>query len=189
MEMTTATGVNRQQKAERVTALAERLRDVPAVYLADFTGLNVQRMTELRRRLREAQAELMVVKNTLARRAFQGLDFPELGDLLTGPTALILSVRDPVAPARVIREFAEANEKRPAVRAGVVEGRLLTGEEVKVLALLPPKEQIFGAIAGSLTAGVGGIAGALGALVRDLALLIEEVARRRGGQPAGASGH
>lgn len=179
----------RQQKAERVTALADRLRDVEAVYLADFTGLDVARMTELRRRLREAQAEIVVVKNTLARRALQGLELRGLGEFLAGPTALVVGGRDPVAALRVIREFAEANEKRPALRAGVVEGRLVAGEEVKLLALLPPKEQIFGVIAGSLTAGVGGIAGALGALLRDLALLIEEAARKRGGEASGAPGH
>mgnify|MGYP001069271221 CR=1 FL=1 len=184
----------RTEKARRTEALAARLREVKAVYLADFTGLDVGRLTALRRRLREAGAELVVVKNTLARRAVQGLDFPELAEFLRGPTALVLGAGDPVAPARVLREFALENENRPAVRAAWVERSLVSGDEVRALAQMPPREELLAAIAGGLTAGVAGIAGALEALLRDLALLIEEVARTRGAggaataDPDGAAG-
>lgn len=179
-------GLSRQQKIERTEALAERLRDIRALYFADFTGLNVQALTQLRRQLGAAGAELVVVKNTLARRAVQGLDFPEIAELLNGPTALVLGTQDPLAPARILREFAQENEKRPAVRAGVVDRKLLSGEQVETLASLPSREVLLGSIAGTLTAGVAGIAGVLEAVLRDLALLIEEVARRHGVSPQGA---
>lgn len=174
-------GLSRQQKIERTEALAERLRDIRALYFADFTGLNVQALTQLRRQLDAAGAELVVVKNTLARRAVQGLDFPEIAELLNGPTALVLGTQDPLAPARILREFAQENEKRPAVRAGVVDRQLLSGEQVETLASLPSRDVLLGSIAGALTGGVAGIAGVLEAVLRDVALLIEEVARRQGG--------
>lgn len=178
-------GLTRAQKVERTRALAERLKNVRALYLADFTGLNVQRLTELRRQLRAAGARLVVVKNTLARRALEGLDFPEIEPFLTGPTVLVVGERDPVAPARILREFAEENEQRPKVRAGVVERQVVTGAEFETIATLPAREVILAHVAGSLTAGVAGIAGALDALVRDVALLIEEVAKK---QAAGGRG-
>lgn len=180
--------MKRQQKAERTEALAARLKDVSSLYLADFTGLNVRRLTRLRRQLREAGAQLVVVKNTLARRAVQGVDFPEIAQFLSGPTAFVLGTGDPIAPARVLREFAEANERRPAVRVGVVEDRLVSGAEVQALAQLPPREQLFGAVAASLTSGLAGIAGALGALMRDLANLVEQVAGTRAADPPDADG-
>lgn len=173
-------GLSRPQKIERTEALAERLRDIRALYFADFTGLNVEALTQLRRNLREAGAELVVVKNTLARRAVQGLDFPEIGELLNGPTALVLGTQDPLAPARILREFALDNEKRPAVRAGVVDRQVLSREQVETLASLPSRDVLLAGIAGALTAGVAGIAGVLEAVLRDLALLIEEVARTHG---------
>jgi large subunit ribosomal protein L10 len=173
-------GLSRQQKIERTQGLAERLRGVRALYLADFTGLNVQALTQLRRQLREAGAELVVVKNTLARRAVQGLDFPEIQALLSGPTAFVLGTGDAVAPARILRTFAQDNEQRPALRAGVVDRQILSREQVETLAALPPREAVLASIAGLLTAPLAGIAGAFAAVVRDVALLAEEVARTRG---------
>jgi large subunit ribosomal protein L10 len=183
--------MNRAQKAERTEALGTRLKGVSSLYLADFTGLSVQRLTELRRQLRAAGAQLVVVKNTLARRAVRGVDFPEIDQFLRGPTALVLGMRDPIAPARILREFAQANESRPAVKAAVVENRLVSPDEVRVLAELPPREQILAAVAGSLTAGVAAIASALNAVIRDLASVIEEGARAQAARetdPSGSAG-
>lgn len=172
-------GLTREQKAERTRELAERLKEVRALYLADFTGLNVQRLTELRTQLRAAGARLVVVKNTLARRAVQGLDFPEIEAFLNGPTALVVGTEDALAPARILREFARENDQRPTVRAGIVERRLVTGEEIETLATLPPREVVLAGIAGSLGSGAAGIAGALAAVLRDVAVLIEQVAKKR----------
>lgn len=172
-------GLSRTQKVTRTEALAERLRAVRALYLADFTGLNVQSLTRLRRQLRAAGAELVVVKNTLCRRAVRGLDFPEIEAFLRGPTALVLGTQDPLAPVRVLREFAQENDQKPAIRAGILERRVVTGPEIEALASLPPREVILAGLAGAVTAPVAGIAGVLSAILRDVALLIEEVARTR----------
>ena len=162
--------------------IAEELRgqisSAEVVYLTDFTGLTVEAIGDLRRKLREAGAEYRVVKYTLTLRALEGTDMPDLTEHLQGPTALVLGGGDPVAPAKVVQEFAKGNDERPVVKIGVVESRVVSREEVVRLADLPPKDHLLAAIAGGLTAGVGGIAGALNSLIRDIAYMVEEVAKQ-----------
>ena len=166
------------QKQTITEELKGHLSSSEVVYLTDFTGLTVEAIGNLRRQLREAGAEYRVVKNTLTLRALEGTDLPDLAEHLQGPTALVLGGLDPVAPAKVVQEFAKGNDDRPVVKIGVVERRVVSREEVKRLASLPPKDQLLAAIAGSLTAGVGGIAGVLNSLIRDIAYLVEEVAKQ-----------
>ncbi|MFQ5747610.1 MAG: 50S ribosomal protein L10 [Gemmatimonadota bacterium] len=167
-----------EEKKAIAERLADRLRDAETVYLADFTGLDVQALSALRSQLREEGAEILVVKNTLARRALEGLEYPDIDEHLKGPTALVLGTEDPVTPARVVKEFAREHEDRPVVKVGIVDRRPVSPEAVARLASLPRREVLLGSIAGSLTASVGGIAGILGGLMRDIAMMIEEVARK-----------
>ena len=171
-------GMRLDQKQAITEELHGRLGSADVVYLTDFTGLSVEAIGDLRRQLREAGAEYRVVKNTLAIRALEGLDIPELREHLQGPTALVLAGADPVAPAKVVREFARENDDRPIVKVGVVERRTVTAEELKRLADLPPRDFLLASIAGSLTAGVGGIAGVLNGLIRDIAYMVGEVAKQ-----------
>ena len=166
------------QKQTIAEELQGQLTSSDVVYLTDFTGLTVEAIGALRRQLREAGAEYRVVKNTLTLRALEGTDIPDLTEHLQGPTALVLGGTDPVAPAKVVREFAKGNDERPVVKVGIVERRVVTQEEVTRLADLPPMDHLLAAIAGGLTAGVGGIAGALNSLIRDVAYMVEEVAKQ-----------
>jgi large subunit ribosomal protein L10 len=166
------------QKQTIAEELQGQLSSSDVVYLTDFTGLTVEAIGVLRRQLREAGAEYRVVKNTLTLRALEGTDMPDLTEHLQGPTALVLGGSDPVAPAKVVRDFAKGNDERPVVKIGVVERRVVSQEEVNRLAELPPMEHLLAAIAGGLTAGVGGIAGALNSLIRDIATMVEEVAKQ-----------
>jgi len=135
-------------------------------------------MGELRGRLRESGASLRIVKNTLTIRALDGLDLPDLKEHLTGPTGLVLAGADPAAPAKVMRDFAKDHDARPVVKVGVVDRRTVGPEEIKLLADLPPRDVLLGGIAGALTASVSGIVGSLNAVIRDIALLVEEVAKK-----------
>ncbi|MBT8461575.1 MAG: 50S ribosomal protein L10 [Gemmatimonadetes bacterium] len=166
------------QKQTITAELQGMLSSSDVVYLTDFTGLTVDAIGVLRRQLREAGAEYRVVKNTLTIRALEGTDIPDLTEHLQGPTALVLGGSDPVAPAKVVRDFAKGNDERPVVKVGVVERRVVSQEEVSRLAELPPMEHLLASIAGGLTAGVGGIAGALNAVIRDIAYMVEEVAKQ-----------
>lgn len=167
-----------EQKQTIAEELQGQLTSSDVVYLTDFTGLTVEAIGALRRQLREAGAEYRVVKNTLTLRALEGTDIPDLTEHLQGPTALVLGGDDPVAPAKVVREFAKGNDERPVVKVGIVERRVVTQEEVARLADLPPMDHLLASIAGGLTAGVGGIAGALNSLIRDIAHMVEEVAKQ-----------
>lgn len=166
------------QKKTITEELQGMLSSADVIYLTDFTGLSVEAIGDLRRKLREAGAEYRVVKNTLTLRALEGTDLPDLTEHLQGPTALVLGGQDPVGPAKVVREFAKANDSRPVVKIGVVERRAVSVVEVTKLAELPPMDDLLAAIAGGLTAGVGGIAGALNSLIRDIAYMVEEVAKQ-----------
>jgi large subunit ribosomal protein L10 len=166
------------QKQAIAEELQGKLGSVEVVYLTDFTGLDVEAIGDLRRKLREAGAEYRVVKNTLTVRAMEGLDLPDLKEHLQGPTALVLGGADPVGPAKVMREFAKQHDERPVVKVGVVERREVSADEVKKLADLPPRDHLLAAIAGGLTAGVGGIAGVLNAVIRDIAFMVEEIAKQ-----------
>ncbi len=166
------------QKKTITEELQGMLSSADVIYLTDFTGLSVEAIGDLRRKLREAGAEYRVVKNTLTLRALEGTDLPDLTEHLQGPTALVLGGQDPVGPAKVVREFAKANDARPVVKIGVVERRAVSVVEVTKLAELPPMDDLLAAIAGGLTAGVGGIAGALNSLIRDIAYMVEEVAKQ-----------
>lgn len=166
------------QKQAIAGELQEQLTSSDVVYLTDFTGLTVEAIGALRRQLREAGAEYRVVKNTITLRALEGTDIPDLTEHLQGPTALVLGGSDPVAPAKVVRDFAKGNDERPVVKIGIVERRVVSQEDVTRLAELPPMEQLLASIAGGLTAGVGGIAGGLNSLIRDIAYMVEEVAKQ-----------
>jgi len=144
--------MNVQEKQAIVEELVGKLRGAKGFYLTDFTGLNVKRITELRRRLRKAGVEYVVVKNTLAVRALEGMDLPDIAQFFTGPTGLVIGREDAVAAAKVIDDFARENQDKPAVKAGIVERRAVTGSDIQRIAKLPPREQLLAELAGALQA-------------------------------------
>jgi large subunit ribosomal protein L10 len=120
----------KDKKQGVVNELHDKLENAKAFYLTDFTGLTVKKVTELRRRLRSAGIEYVVVKNTLAERALEGLDLPEVAEFFKGPTAVAIGQADPVAAAKVLVDFAKENDNKPAMKAGVVEGKAYTAKQV-----------------------------------------------------------
>ena len=96
-----------EEKQQVTEELAARLRDADTIFLTDFTGLDVKAITEFRAKVRDGGLEYRVVKNTLTRRAIEGLELDELAEHLVGPTALLLGGNDPVTPAKIIRDFAK----------------------------------------------------------------------------------
>jgi large subunit ribosomal protein L10 len=166
------------QKQELVTALADRLRRSSTVYLTDFTGLDVAQITQLRRRLRAAGVEYVVVKNTLALRALGDARVPGLEPHLAGPTGLVLGAGDPVFAAKVLADFAREFEK-PAVKAGRVDGKAVTPEQVKRLATLPSHTELLAQLGGVLQAPMAGFVGALNGLLMNLVGALEALRTKR----------
>src|ERR1043166_7131136 len=132
--------MKRPEKEQLVAELKAKLQGAKALYYTDFTGLNVKRMTDLRRRLRKAKVEYVVIKNTLALRAVNESGL--VGERLRGPTGLVVA-RDPVAAAKVITDFAKENDKKPAVKGGLFEGKKIDVAQVTKLASMPSREQML----------------------------------------------
>src|SRR5919107_1273040 len=122
--------MKRSEKEQLVTELTEKIKGAKALYYTDFSGLNVKRMTELRRRLRKAGVEYVVIKNTLALRAVNESGLA--GTRLRGPTGIVVA-KDPVAAAKLLTDFARENEQRPAVKGGMLEGVTIDEAQVKRL--------------------------------------------------------
>src|SRR5207253_4998704 len=168
------------QKQEMVTALATRLRRSSTIYVTDFTGLDVAKITQLRRRLRQAGGgtDFVVVKNTLARRALGDAQVPGLEDHLAGPTGLVLGGADPVAAAKVLGDFAREFEK-PAIKVGLVDGKAVTPAQVKRLATLPSRTELLAQLGGTLQAPMAGFVGALNGLLMNLVGALEALRTKR----------
>jgi large subunit ribosomal protein L10 len=171
--------MNRTEKQTIVDDLSARLKSARTVYVTDFAGLNVAQVTDLRRRLRKAGVEYLVVKNTLAKRALADATVGGLEPWLTGSTALALST-DASAAAKVLADFAKEFQK-PAVRGGVVDGRTVTPEQVKRLATLPSREVLLAELGAAMQAPLAGFVGALNALLTQFAGALEALKSQREG--------
>ena len=154
--------MNKTERQETVESLSALLKDAPHVYVTDFTGMSVLRMTEFRRRLRAAGVSYVVVKNTLAQRALAANGMTGLDEHLAGPTGLVLT-KDALAAAKVLGDFAKEFE-RPTVKAGLVDGKAVPAAHVKRLGEIPPREVLLAQFAGSLNGVLYSFVGALEAL-------------------------
>lgn len=145
-------GLNLEEKKAAVAEITAKLAGAQAVVVAEYRGLEVEGMTELRRKARESGVYLRVLKNTLARRAVKDTPFEKLADHLIGPLLYGIS-SDPVAPAKVLNEFAKVNEKI-VLKAGAMPGSLLSASEVKSLAMLPSRDELLAMLMGTMQAPV-----------------------------------
>jgi large subunit ribosomal protein L10 len=170
--------MSKTERQATVESLTELLKGSPNVFVTDFSGLNVLRMTELRRRLRGAGVEYVVVKNTLAQRAFAANGVHALDEHLAGPTGLVLSGTDAMAGAKVLTDFAREFEK-PAIKIGLVDGRPVTPEQVKRLADLPPREVLLAQLAGYLQAPMAQFAGVMNGLLYQMVGALEALRAQR----------
>ena len=164
----------KEKKQATVDELHDKLGSAQSFYLTDFTGLTVKKVTELRRRLRKAGVEYMVVKNTLAERALEGLDVPgSVGEFFKGPTAVAIGVADPIAPAKVLVDFANENDNKPAMKAAFVDRKAYTAEQVERLARLPGREQLLSELAGAFEAPMAQLLFLLQAKMQEMLGLLE----------------
>jgi large subunit ribosomal protein L10 len=170
--------MNRTDKQTAVETLAAKLQGARSIYVTDYAGLNVQNVTELRRRLRRAGVEYLVVKNTLALRALAGTHAAGLDRHFVGPTALALTAADAAAAAKVLTEFAKEFQK-PAVKAAVLDGHEVTPEHVKRLAQLPPRDVLLSELAGAFQAPLAGFVGVLSGLLSTFVGAVEALRSQR----------
>jgi len=168
--------MKRTQKEQLVAELTDKMKGAKALYYTDFTGLNVKRMTELRRRLRRAGVDYVVIKNTLALRAVteSGL----AGERLRGPTGVVIG-RDPVTAAKVLTDFARENEQKPEVKGGLLDGKPIGTAQVKQLASLPTRDQLLAELAAGLQSPLAAFVGAMNGLLYMFAGALEGLRQQR----------
>ncbi len=153
-----------EQKKQVVADLIEKLKNAQAGVIVDYRGLTVEEDTDLRRKLREAGVEYKVVKNTLTRFAANEVGLSGLDEFLNGPTSLAVSADDPVAPAKVIADFAKSNECLK-IKSGFLDGNVISLDEINTLAKTPSRDTLIAQIMGSLNAPVSDLVRTLQALV------------------------
>lgn len=152
-----------EAKKAQVAEIVETLKTASTGVLVDYRGLSVEEDTKLRNNLRAAGVKYFVVKNTLLRLAANQVGLEELDSILHGPTALAVS-DDPVAPAKVIADFAKENDKME-IKSGFMDGKVMSLDEIKTLAKTPSKETLIAKIMGSLNSPISGLARLLSTIV------------------------
>jgi large subunit ribosomal protein L10 len=170
--------MKRTEKEQLVTELKEKIGGAQALYYTDFTGLNVKRMTELRRRLRKANVEYVVIKNTLALRAVNESGL--VGARLKGPTGLVMA-KDAVGAAKVLSDFAKENDAKPTVKGGMLDGASIDAAQVKRLAAMPSREQMLAELGAGLQSPLGAFLGAMNGLLMTFAGALDALKTQREG--------
>jgi large subunit ribosomal protein L10 len=166
--------LNRDQKAEVIAELEKRLGSTTTILAADFRGLTVKELYELRGNLRAADAEMTVAKNTLARRAAAATGREGLLPYLDGPSGLVWVDGDPAAAAKALADYAKTHDAL-SVKGGLLEGADISADGITRLAALPSREQLLSQLAGGLTAPLSGLAGSLHQLIAGLARALAAV--------------
>ena len=157
--------MKRSEKEKLVSELKDKMKGALALYYTDFTGLNVKRMTELRRRFRKAGVEYVVIKNTLALKAVNESGLTS--SPLKGPTGVVVA-KDAVAAAKLLTDFAKENDAKPTVKGGLYDGAVIDAAMVKKLAMLPTRDEALGQIAGAFNSVLAMFALALEARAAQL---------------------
>jgi len=166
------------QKEAVLKDTAERIADVRGIYLADFTGMTVESLSLLRKKCREQGVQFRVIKNTLLKRAFHARAIQELDEHLVGPTGLVFSATNEMAPAKILSDFAKEFE-RPRLKAAVVDGRLYDNKAIVRLALLPSREVLLSQLLGTFIAPMTTFLGAVNAMLATPANMADALAREK----------
>ena len=162
-----------ESKKAVVDALTAKIQEATSVVFVDYKGISVALDTELRKQFREANVEYSVVKNTLTRFAAKnvGYDFDEV---LNGTTAMATTTGDPIAPARIVCEFAKKNKNALTIKGGVVEGSVLTADQLNGFGELPSKNALVAQVLGTFLAPIS-----------SLAFVLDQIREQKeGGAPA-----
>jgi large subunit ribosomal protein L10 len=168
----------RREKEEAVALLQDRLQRCAVAVFTEYRGLDVAEVTQLRAKLREAGIEFKVVKNTLTQIAANNLGLEDLESVLTGPTAAAFGFDDPVAPAKILSQFAK-DHKNLGIKGGLLEGKFIGMDQVKALADLPAREQLLAQVMGTLQAPLYGLVNVLNGPIQKLVYALEAVREQK----------
>ena len=167
-----------QAKTKNIEEIKEKIDKAQSIVLVDYRGLNVEQLTELRSRYREAGVDYKVYKNTMMQFAFKDAGLEEFNEFLKGPSAVAFGYDDPVKAAKVTSEFAKSNDKLE-IKAGIVDGKIIDIDGVKSLAELPSREVLIAQVLGGFNAPIQGFANVLQGTIRSLAIVLNAIAEEK----------
>lgn len=170
--------MKREEKAQLVQDLHAELMKSQAVFVTDYMGLNVERITKLRREISGAGGSYQVVKNTLLKRASEGTPAAGIEKLFVGPTAVAVAHTDAVAIAKALVNFARDNEQLE-IQGGILGERELTVSDVQELAKMPPREVLLARLLGSLNAPATNFVGVLAAILAQLVYVLKAIENKK----------
>lgn len=173
--------LTRLEKEQQIEALKKRLAPAHGLFIMDFTGLTVTEVNELRRKVREAEGQYVVVKNTLARLALAGSENEPATSLITGPSAVAYTSHDAVTLAKALAEFAKGHDKL-RFRGGLLEGELLDAEQAAKVAALPSRNELVARLLYLLQSPMRRLVTAMNWPVRGLAVSLKQIADEKNRQ-------
>lgn len=169
--------LTRKQKQEIVDKLSQKIKTVKSVVFADYKGLTVSDIKDLRRKLKSSQVELKVAKKTLIDLALKKADISEVSaKKMDGQIAVALGAKDEISAAKILSDFARKNENLKILGA-ILEGRFLERPQAIALAALPPKEQSLARLAGVINAPISGFVSVLNGNLRNLVFVLSQIKR------------
>ncbi len=172
--------MNRDEKADAVARIREMVESSAAIFLTDYSGINVADINDLRNQFRNEGVRYKVFKNTLFKRALDEVGkYDKLADHLVGMTGFAFAdEKNPIAPAKIIKKYFDKNKKL-SLKACYIDGEYFDGSQLGNLASLPSKEELIAGIIGSINAPAQGIVGAINAVMRDLVSVIDEISKQK----------
>jgi large subunit ribosomal protein L10 len=166
------------QNKETVKKIEETLASSKALWVVDYRGLSVKQVEELRGKVRDAGASMVVYKNTLMSLALANQKLPTLDDILAGPSAFVFAAEDPAAAAKAVKTFADDNDALQ-IKGGIMDGDALDASQVEVIASLPSREELYAQIAQLINATARSLATTINAVPQNLAQAIKQVAEQK----------
>jgi len=171
--------MKRSEKDQIIAEVKEKAGRAKGLFFADFTGITVEEVNELRREFRKSKIDYQVVKNSLARKALESVGgYDTVLDRLERPTAIAFSYDDPVAPAKIMKKFRTKNEKL-VVKVCVIEKQVFEGSRLDEIAKLPTRNELIAGILGSLQAPMTGVVGAINAVMRDIVSIVDQIEKKK----------
>ena len=171
--------MNKNEKAEIIAQAKELIENSTALYLTDYSKINVSDINEIRNQFRKDGVKYRVFKNTLFKRALvESGKFEKLADHLEGMTGFAFASTNPVAPAKIIKRYNDTSQKLP-LKACYIETQYYDGSKLSELAVLPTKGELIAGILGSLNSPVSGIVGSIAAVIRNLVSVVDEVSKKK----------
>jgi large subunit ribosomal protein L10 len=173
------------QKEETVGGITEAIKSSEAILFTDYRGLTVAQVGDLRKKLRESGTSFAVVKNTLFKRASEGLieSDPNLDVTLNGPTAAVYAHKDPVATSKAVLDYIAANRNTPLkIKGAIVGGKFYTPAQVDQLSKVPPREVLISQMLGAFNAPISSFVGTLGGILSNFVFTLQAVADKKQAQ-------